>query len=134
MASVSSVLCLRISTKYSIVISSLTNFPHFTSFTDCSGCMNGGYRCSSDCFYYDCDQSNCDFLDEESFCNGESDRNWLNEVCSMGTTALVTSTSATSSTTTTNSSAGSANASQETVTGSTSTTESSSLAESANAN
>lgn len=38
-------------------------------FADCSGCVNGSYGCSSECFAYDCVASNCDFVDENRFCD-----------------------------------------------------------------
>lgn len=101
---------------------------NFLNISDCSGCVNGGYRCSSDCFHYDCDQTNCDFLDEETFCNGESVKNGANEVCSN----LLPSPTTTDAATTNGSSAVSANASKGTTISST-TTEASTVAESANA-
>lgn len=37
-------------------------------FSDCSGCLNGSFGCSRECFTYDCNPSACDFIDEDSFC------------------------------------------------------------------
>lgn len=110
--------------------------PNFVDISDCSGCVNGGYRCSSDCFHYDCDRSNCDFLDEETFCNGERNKQGLKEVCSNGTADSTSSNSVPSSaaadTATINeSSAVSANVSGETTISFTTTA--STVAESANA-
>lgn len=36
--------------------------------SDCSGCLNGSFGCSRECFTYDCDPSTCDFIDEDLFC------------------------------------------------------------------
>lgn len=48
---------------------------------DCSGCINGSYGCSSECFAYQCNSSNCDFIDEDQLCenNNTDDGNNENE-------------------------------------------------------
>lgn len=35
---------------------------------DCSGCLHGGYGCSSECFAYDCNTADCEFIDEDLLC------------------------------------------------------------------
>ena len=42
------------------------------SFLDCSGCLNGGYGCSHECFAYDCNATNCEFIDEDLLCRTSS--------------------------------------------------------------
>lgn len=37
-------------------------------FLDCSGCLNGSYGCSSECFAYECNVANCEFIDEDLLC------------------------------------------------------------------
>lgn len=44
------------------------------AFPDCSGCMDGSFRCSRECFLYDCEPSNCLFVDEEKFCSGPKEK------------------------------------------------------------
>ncbi|XP_055308424.1 uncharacterized protein LOC129572484 [Sitodiplosis mosellana] len=39
---------------------------------DCSGCINGTYGCSSGCFAYHCKPEDCDFIDEELFCENST--------------------------------------------------------------
>lgn len=57
-----------------MLIMNRIEFLNFLFYTDCSGCINGSYGCSSDCFAYDCNGSNCDFVDLDRFCekNGSS--------------------------------------------------------------
>lgn len=40
-------------------------------FLDCSGCIDGGFRCSNECFQYDeCrDTNDCYVADAQNFCN-----------------------------------------------------------------
>ncbi|XP_031638793.1 uncharacterized protein LOC116350925 [Contarinia nasturtii] len=40
---------------------------------DCSGCLNGTYGCSSECFSYDCKPSTCDFVNDDIFCEESND-------------------------------------------------------------
>lgn len=41
-------------------------------FLDCSGCLHGEYACSSECFSYDCNATNCEFIDEDLLCGTSS--------------------------------------------------------------
>ncbi|XP_053695558.1 uncharacterized protein LOC128743066 [Sabethes cyaneus] len=45
---------------------------------DCSGCLQGSYRCHTSCYTYDCaQQGGCHFVNQEEFCN--EDKN--DEIC-----------------------------------------------------
>lgn len=48
--------------------------------TDCSGCINGSYGCSSECFAYQCNSSNCDFIDEDQLCENNNADDGNNEI------------------------------------------------------
>lgn len=41
---------------------------------DCSGCLNGSYLCSQECFAYDCNAANCEYIDEDLLCGTSSSR------------------------------------------------------------
>ncbi|XP_058454450.1 uncharacterized protein LOC131432282 [Malaya genurostris] len=44
---------------------------------DCSGCLQGSYRCHIKCYTYDCaPQDNCNFINQEDFCGDNDD-----EIC-----------------------------------------------------
>lgn len=43
-----------------------------TIVSDCSGCINGTYGCSSGCFAYHCNAKDCDFIDEDLFCENKT--------------------------------------------------------------
>lgn len=49
------------------------------SFSDCSGCLNGSFACSSDCFAYDCNTADCEFVDQDDFCSKRDHSDASNE-------------------------------------------------------
>lgn len=71
------------------------------NFSDCSGCLNGSYACSSECFAYNCNNSDCEFIDEDLVCGNSSladddssdasiddyEINFRNEVCAFASTS-----------------------------------------------
>lgn len=42
------------------------------SILDCSGCLNGTYGCSSECFAYHCKSNDCEFIDEDLICENST--------------------------------------------------------------
>ncbi|XP_062555420.1 uncharacterized protein LOC134220384 [Armigeres subalbatus] len=41
---------------------------------DCSGCLQGGYRCHVQCYTYDCaEQGDCHFVNQDEFCEDSED-------------------------------------------------------------
>ncbi|XP_001648702.2 uncharacterized protein LOC5564356 [Aedes aegypti] len=41
---------------------------------DCSGCLQGSYRCHIQCYTYDCaEQGNCNFVNQDEYCDDNDD-------------------------------------------------------------
>lgn len=54
----------------------LCNIRFSSSFSpiDCSGCLQGSYRCHIQCYTYDCvEQGDCNFVNQEEYCDDNDD-------------------------------------------------------------